>query len=98
MNTSKVVNMGYMCQNCTSLTTIPEMDTSKVTYFAYTFYNCTSLTSIDWEIDMSSCTNCNNMFGNCTSLTGVKLKNVPSSLSLTNIGLSSDKYTVVNTI
>jgi NAD-dependent dihydropyrimidine dehydrogenase PreA subunit len=59
------------------------------------FQGCGELTKISWQIDMSSCTNCTNMFTNCPA-TSIKLKNVPSTLNLSNIGTT--KYTVVNYI
>jgi hypothetical protein len=62
------------------------------------FSGCTSLKEIPWEIDMKSCINCNDMFASCGQLTNVKLKNVPRVLDISGIGLTSDKYTIVNKI
>ena len=95
MNTSKVTDMGSMFYKCFNLTTIPQMNTSKVTGMRYMFSSCKALTSIDWEIDMSSCTNCDYMFSSCPA-TGIRLKNVPSSLDLSKI--DTKNYTVVNYI
>lgn len=95
MDTSKVTSMGSMFDGCSALTSVPQMDTSKVTSMRYTFNSCTALTSIDWEIDMSSCTNCDYMFDGCPA-TNIRLKNVPSSLGLSEIGTTN--YTVVNYI
>ena len=95
MDTSKVTNMADMLYQCSSLTYLPYMDTSKVANFYDLFNGCTSLKSIDWEIDMRSCTYCAYMLHNC-AVANVKLKNVPSTLDLSLIGRKD--YTVVNYI
>lgn len=95
MNTSRVTSMTNMFNGCVSLANVPAMNTSKATNMSQMFNGCSVLTTIDWEIDMSSCTNCNNMFANCP-VTNVRLKNVPSSLDLSTIGTTN--YTVVNYI
>ena len=95
MDTSKVTSMSSMFDGCTALTSVPQMNTSKVTSMRYMFSSCKALTSIDWEIDMSSCTNCDYMFDGCPA-TNIRLKNVPSSLGLSEIGTTN--YTVVNYI
>lgn len=95
MDTSNVTRMHRLFYECTSLVTVPKLDTSKNTNCQTMFYNCSSLNTIDWEIDMSSCTNCTDMFTGCPA-TNIRLKNVPSSLSLSGIGTTN--YTVVNYI
>ena len=84
-----------MFQRCTSLTSVPLFDTSNVTDMYNMFSGCKKLTSINWEIDMTSCTDCKNMFYNCPA-TNIRLKNVPSTLDLSKIGTTN--YTVVNYI
>ena len=70
LDTSKIINMGYMFYNCSSLTSIgfSNFDTSKVTKLHYMFYNCYSLISIDLsKFDI--------MFYNCSSLTSINIYN-----------------------
>ena len=98
LDTSKVTNMTSMFNTCTSLTFVPKLDTSKVTEMNYMFLACSVLTSIDWEIDMTSCKSATSMFYGCALIDGIRLKNVPRSLNLSNIGITSAKYTVVNYI
>lgn len=95
MDTSNVTNVADMLYQCSSLTYLPYMDTSKVQNFYDLFNGCTSLQSIDWEIDMRSCTYCAYMLHNC-AVANVKLKNVPSTLDLSLIGRKD--YTVINYI
>ena len=56
--------------NCSSLTTIPDMDTSQVTNMRYMFEGCSSLTTIP-ALDTSQVTNVPLMFYGCSSLTSV---------------------------
>lgn len=93
IDTSNVTTMEGMFYGCTILNFVPHLYTSKVVDMSYMFYSCVSLTSIDWEIDMSSCANCDYMFENCPA-TNIRLKNVPSSLDLSKIG--TDNYIVVD--
>ncbi len=93
IDTSNVDDMNYMLFACSKLTCIPPMDTSKVTNMTGMFRSCTSLTTIDWEIDMSSCTKVDLMFSG-SGIKNVKFKNVPTSLDLSQIG--TQNYTVVN--
>ena len=57
-------------QDCTSLTTLTNLNTSTVTNFSNSFRNCTSLTTIP-AIDTSSGTDFRFMFSGCTSLTTI---------------------------
>ena len=65
---SDVTDMSYMFQDCTSLTTVLQMDTSKVNNMSYMFQGCTSLTTVP-EMDTSKVNNMSGMFWDCTSLT-----------------------------
>lgn len=62
--------MGDMFYNCTSLTTIPQLDTSNVERMGWMFSGCTSLTSIP-QINTSNVTGMSGMFSGCTSLTTI---------------------------
>lgn len=107
IDTSKVTNMSYMFQGCTSLTTIPQLDTSKVTIMSYMFQDCTSLTTIP-QLDTSAVTNMMNMFNSCTSLTDDSLNNILAMLTnataytrtktLKYIGLSETQATTCTTL
>ena len=68
--TESVTNMDHMFANCSSLTSIPQMDTSKVTDMRGMFSYCSSLTSVP-QMDTSKVTNMYFMFNNCSSLTSV---------------------------
>ena len=62
--------MSYMFYQCTSLTTVPQLDTSNVTNMSYMFYQCSSLTTVS-QLDTSSVTNMNHMFYSCFNLTTI---------------------------
>ena len=68
--TERVTNMSFMFQNCTSLTSVPQMDTSKVIYMNSMFEDCSSLTSVP-QLDTSSVIEIDAMFYGCSSLTSV---------------------------
>ena len=74
-NTSNVIDMSYLCQSCSSLTTVALFDTSNVKdYMGSMFSRCTSLTSVPL-FDMTKVTYIADMFYNCTSLTSVPFFN-----------------------
>lgn len=72
LNTSNVVDMNWMFNSCSSLTTIGDLsnwDTSKVTDMGNMFNYCSKLTSLDlsnW--DTTNVTNMIGMFIGCTKL------------------------------
>ena len=68
--TENVTTMSYMFQNCSALTTIPEMDTGKVTDMYGMFYNCSSLTTIP-ELNTSNVTTMGYTFYKCAKLTTI---------------------------
>ena len=65
--TKNCLNMKYMFNGCSSLTSIPYFDTSKVTDMNYMFSGCSSLTSIP-QLDTSNVTNMYYMFQECRAL------------------------------
>ena len=93
-----------MFNNCSALTSIPQLNTSSVTTMTNMFYNCANLTTIPL-LDTSKVTLMNNMFYGCTNLTTVpaldvdKVTNLGSmfnscsnlkSILMTNIGVDLD--------
>ena len=99
--------MSYMFQNCTALTTIPQLDTSTVTDMDYMFRGCTVLTTIPL-LNTSNVTSMRNMFQNCTSLSDDSLNNILAMLTnataftgtktLAYIGLSETQATTCTTL
>ena len=67
---SEVNDFSSMFDNCTNLTSIPQIDTSNATNFNSMFDNCTSLTSIP-QIDTSNGTNFSYMFSQCKNLRNI---------------------------
>jgi surface protein len=59
-----------MFQNCSSLTTIPQLDTSNVTNMQNMFYYCEKLTTIP-QLYTSKVTKTINMFAYCKALTTI---------------------------
>ena len=74
LNTSEVINMGWMFGDCYKLTSLDlsSFNTSKVTYMSYMFNSCTNLRTIyvgsGWST--AAVTYSSDMFYNCTSLVG----------------------------
>ena len=68
-DTENVTNMGYMFNNCSNLTSIPQLNTSKVTNMSYMFSNST-VTTIP-QLDTSKVTNMSSMFSSCRKLTTI---------------------------
>ena len=68
-------NMQYMFRNCSSLTTLNNLNylnTSNVTNMTYMFYNCPSLTNLNVSnFDTSKVTNMSYMFAGNTGLTSI---------------------------
>ena len=58
----------YMFLDCSSLTSVPDMDTSQVTSMRAMFSSCSSLTYVP-EMDTSQVTNMLYMFLSCSALT-----------------------------
>ena len=81
IDTSKVSDMSYMFEYCSSLVSIPQLDTSNVTNMSGMFNGCRSLVLIP-QLDTNSVTNMSYMFSNCYSLTHLKLKNAKLAYQL----------------
>ena len=87
INTSDVISMSDMFQNCTNLTSIDlsGFDTSDVTSMSSMFQNCTNLTSLDLSgFDTSNVINMRNMFAYCIALTSIDLSGFDTS-NVTNM-------------
>lgn len=69
-DTSNVTNMNNMFNQCSKLTTIPQLDTSQVNTMAFMFYQCSNLTSIP-QLDTSKVTSMTGMFYQCSNLTTI---------------------------
>ncbi len=85
LDTSKVINMFGMFQNCPSLTELDlsNFKTSNVIRMHDMFSGCSSLTSLDLSsFDTSKVITMERMFQDCSSLTNVDL----SSFKTTNVG------------
>ena len=63
-------NFSYMFDNCSNITTIPQIDTSQGTDFQFMFKNCVKLTTIP-QIDTSKTTSFSSMFFGCEALTTI---------------------------
>lgn len=93
IDTSNVMNMGSIFDNCYSLVSIPQLNTTKVTDMGRMFSNCFSLTSIP-QLDTANVTDMSYMFQNCYSLT-----NIPQldTVKVTNMNyMFSDCYSLTN--
>ena len=69
-DTSNVTNMAFMFNNCTNLTTIPQLDTSNVNTMSSMFYMCKKLTTVP-ALNVSNVTNMSNMFMRCNRLKSI---------------------------
>ena len=91
VNTSRVTQMSYLFQNCTSLSSIDlsGFDTTLVRYMTRFFQNCISLTSIDiGHFNTGNCYALESMFNGCTSLTYI-------NMAKSTYGYSSDIFQLV---
>ena len=73
--------MSSMFGNCSSLTTIPQMDTRNGHLVKDMFAGCKKLTTIQ-QMNISSVTNVTGMFSNCSSLTNLDLRNIRRNLQI----------------
>ena len=70
-DTENVISMGYMFNNCSNLTTIPQLNTNNTKYMYNMFYSCTKLTTI--QLNTSSATDMSRMFAICSRLTTIDI-------------------------
>ncbi len=93
-DTTNVTNMGYMFQNCSNLTTVPQFNTSKVTKMSSMFYYCPNLTTVP-QLNTSEVTDMSNMFSNCSNLTTVPQFNTSKVTKMSSMFYSCSKLTSV---
>ena len=87
-DTSNVVSMGGMFEDCSSLTSLKlgKLDTSNVTDMSSMFSGCSSLTSLDvGGFDTSNVTDMDWMFSDCSGLTSLDVGGFDTS-NVTNMG------------
>ena len=92
--TESVTNMDHMFFNCSSLTSVPQMDTSSVTSMYYMFDSCSSLTSIP-QMDTSKVTDMGSMFNGCSSLTSIPQMDTSKVTSMGSMFSSCSSLTSV---
>ena len=81
-DTSNVKDMSYMFEQCTNLTTVPDLDTSNVHEISYIFYECTNLTTVP-NLDLNKCvTSILSPFGYCKNLTILNLYNIRQNIQI----------------
>jgi surface protein len=93
VDTSGVINMGYMFYKCSSLTSldVSGFDTSNVSDMGYMFFGCSSLTSLDVSgFDTSKVTYMQSMFYNCRNLTSLDVSGFETS-NVTNMSFMFDE-------
>ena len=90
---SKLTNFRCMFRNCSSLTSVPELNTQNGTNFSGMFSGCSSLTSVP-ELNTQNGTNFCNMFSGCSSLTSVPELNTQNGTNFSYMfsGCSSLTY------
>ena len=98
LNADSLTATQSMFKNCTALASVPQLNTQNCKVFDSMFEGCSSLTAVSWKIDMSSAMSVKDMFKNCNSLKTVVLKNVPTKLDITSLGVDQKYITVLNHI
>ena len=87
---------GYrMFGNCSTLTTIPQLDTSNVTDMSYMFQYCSKLSSIP-QLNTSSVTNMNGMFSGCSLLTTVPQLDTSNVTDMSNMFTQCNQLTSIS--
>ena len=88
LNTSNVMDMSCMFDNCSGLTSldVSGFDTSNVTSMFIVFGNCSGLTSLDVSgFDTSNVTGMDSMFNGCSGLTSLNVSGIDTS-NVTSMG------------
>lgn len=95
-NLTSTINMNYMFNGCSALTTlngISDWDTSYVKYMARMFSGCVGLTSLDLSSwDTSMVTSTKGMFKECSSLKTIKVSDDKSYFTNTTVNYSDDMF------
>lgn len=88
-DTTNVTNMSYMFNNCSNLSTIPELYTSNVTNMSYMFGECSNLTTTP-SLNVSNVTNFGGIFDYCSKLTSIGLYGFTRSIKIDSTALEHD--------
>ena len=83
-DTSNVIDMHYMFDDCSKLETIPLLDTSKVTNMVNMFYQCDKLTNIPL-LNTSNATTMSVMFAFCSVLTTIPALDTSKVTNMVNM-------------
>ena len=83
-----------MFSECSSLTTIPQLDTSSATVMSDMFSKCSSLTTIP-QLDTTSVTDMNRMFSGCTNLTTIPQLDTSSVTNMNNMFYNCSSLTTI---
>ncbi len=75
INTSNIINMAYMFEDCISLLSIPLINTSNVTTMSNMFTGCTNLEYVP-ILNTTKVTDMDKMFYNCLKLNDDALNNI----------------------
>ena len=92
LNTSKVTNMSFMFNDCSSYRSLTgsqfkNFNTENVTNMSYMFYNCTSVKKLDLSsFNVDAVTDVYGMFGNCSSLEEIIGMPMPGADNKVNMG------------
>ena len=88
-DTSNVMDMSSMFDQCGKLTTVPQLDTSHVTKMRNMFSDCYDLTSIP-ALNASNVTDMYSMFLSCHKLTSIGLYGFTRSVDISMTALGHD--------
>ena len=94
-DTENVTNMNKMFQNCSNLTTIPQLNTSKVVFMNYMFQYCSKLITIP-QLDTSKVNYMAYMFSGCESLTSIPQLNTIEVKDMSSMFENCKKLTTID--
>ena len=83
-DTENVINMQFMFNSCSNLTTIPQLNTSNATHMNGMFYNCQNLRTIPL-LDTSNVIAMDSMFQSCQYLTSIPSLSTFNVFSMTSM-------------
>lgn len=96
-DTSNVIDMNCMFQDCVNLTSIPQLNTSKCTNMNNMFVGCEKLTSIP-QLNTSSATTMRFMFSYCSSLTTIDITHMNITSTSGNSNFAEFCYSLTKLI
>ena len=94
-DTENVTTMTSMFQNCSNLTTIPQLNTSKVVFMNYMFQFCSKLITIP-QLDTSKVNYMGYMFSGCKSLTSIPQLNTIEVKDMSSMFENCYKLTTID--